>query len=237
MKTLKSNILQTFILVSLLLFSCSDGGGGEQPPIPPEEESNPPAKATGVLPANGEPCSDFEEVAGNDTEVLVAFQWNTAQLAETYLLIVLEGSTEVFRNSFTTTATQVQLERGKTYTWRVVTVNDDGETNGDTFSFTTPGIPVGNFAPYAAEISVEFDMALSEMTISWTGSDEDGDTLIYDVKVFEESELIEEFTELTSNALNPIAISATTDYEVEVISKDEFGNFSVSNLSVISPNN
>ncbi|MEO0902116.1 MAG: hypothetical protein AAFY00_08850, partial [Bacteroidota bacterium] len=156
------------------LVSCSSGGDDnnttERPPV---NQTNLPGKAIGVLPENGEPCSEYEEVSNDDSKVSVAFQWNAANLARSYTLIINEGSDEIFRNSLNALQTEVVLDRGQTYTWLVVAINDDGETNGDTFSFTTPGTPTSNFAPYAAEITVEYDSPSSSLPTQETVISED----------------------------------------------------------------
>ncbi|WP_420320268.1 hypothetical protein [Flagellimonas sp.] len=213
-------------IFTISLVSCGGGdGGGEEPP---KEQKNPPAKAVGTLPTNGEPCSDYEEVSSDDSKVLVAFKWNAAQLAQNYVLRIVEGSTEVFRNSFSALETKVQLDRGKTYSWSLTSVNNDGETGGDTYSFTTPGIPQGNFAPYAADIAIEFNTQNSEVSISWVGSDEDGDQLTYDVTIWENDLLIVEEIDYDQITITPIAYKNGENYTVEVISKDTSGNFSIS---------
>ncbi len=235
-KFLKIEVSILIFLVSMLFVSCSDGGDGDEgPEEPPIQNETPPAKAVGTLPANGEPCSDYEEVASDDSRVSVRFTWNAAQFAESYTLTVLEGNNQVFNNSFSTLNTNVELDRGKTYSWSVTSVNEDGQTTGDSYSFTTPGVPIGNFAPYTAEIMVVFDEATSEMAVSWVGSDEDGDPLTYDVRVFEEGESIFESLDLTSTEIAPISFTLSTDYGIEVISKDDSGNFSISRLEVSSP--
>lgn len=224
-------------LTMILLVSCSDGGeGGEDPQEPPTQNETPPAKAVGTLPANGEPCSDYEEVTEDDSKVSVLFNWNTAQFADSYMLMVLEGSNQVFSNSYTTLSANVELDRGKTFSWSVTAVNEDGRTNGDTYSFTTPGTPIGNFAPYTAEITVTFDEMASEMTVSWVGSDEDDDVLTFDVEVFEGGQSIFDSVDLTLSDVGPIVYVPDTDYTVEVISRDGFGNFSLARLDVTSPN-
>ncbi|NAY92637.1 hypothetical protein GTQ34_11980 [Muricauda sp. JGD-17] len=228
-------ILQLFCL----LLSCSSGDDNTAPPPtnqnpPPVNQTNLPGKAVGELPENGEPCSDYEEVTGDDTKVSVAFSWSAAQFADNYILVINEGSNEVFRNTFVSRGIRVVLDRGKTFTWRVISANEDGQTNGDTYSFTTPGTPVGNFAPYAAEITVAFNQASSEMVISWIGNDEDGDELTYDARVFEESELFYESFDLIETTIPPLAFVPFATYAVEVVSRDTFGNFSVSRVSFIS---
>ncbi len=227
-----------FCVLMAVIISCSDGGSdgdGDDPETPPTQNENPPALAIGTVPANGEPCTDYEAIAGSDTAVLVAFQWNAAQFAEDYILTVFESGSQIFRETFTVLEANVTLDRGKTYTWTVTAVNGDGATTSDTYSFTTPGIPVGNFAPYAAVITATFDTLNSEMVVSWAGSDEDGDALTYDVGIFEEGISIFESTDLTVTSLDPIAVVSNTTYEIVVTSRDTSGNFSISRLSISFP--
>ncbi|WP_435624420.1 hypothetical protein [Flagellimonas sp.] len=231
-------IILIVVLSIGFLVSCSSGGDEGSTPVdpPPVNQVNPPGKAVGVLPENGEPCSEYEEVTEDDTKVQVAFQWNAANLAQSYTLIVNQGASEVFRNSLNALQTEVVLDRGQTYTWLVVAVNDDGQTNGDTFSFTTPGTPTSNFAPYAAEITADFDSGPSEMIITWIGNDEDGDELTFDVSVLEEGESIFESMNLTETTVEPILVEPNLEYVIEVISRDPTGNFSISRLTTSFPN-
>lgn len=234
-KFLNMKIRLLVFLALIFLVSCEEEMSSEEPVEPPIQNETPPAKAVGTLPVNGEPCSDYEEVSGDDSKVSVLFNWNSAQFADSYVLTVLEGNNQVFTGSFTTLNANVELDRGKTFSWSVTSVNEDGQTNGDTNSFTTPGTPIGNFAPYTAEISISFDEGTSEMTVTWVGSDEDGNELTFDVEVFEEGQSVFDSVNLTSTSIGPIGYMLDTDYTVEVISRDGFGNFSVARLEVTSP--
>ncbi|WP_420604158.1 hypothetical protein [Flagellimonas sp.] len=228
-------ILSHFILALTTIFLLSCGGGGGEGEEPPKEESKPPSKTIGTLPTNGEPCSDYEEVDNDDVKVLVEFRWNAAQLAQNYVLEIFEGTTEVFKSSFNNLEAKVQLDRGKTYSWSLTAVNNDGETAGDTYSFTTPGIPEANYAPYAAAITIEFNTQNMEMSVAWVGSDEDNDELTYDVTVSENESILVEETDYNMESINPVAFKNGENYSVEVISKDTSGNFSVSKMSAIAP--
>lgn len=215
------------LLTALLQTACggSESTGGEDPFI---DGPVLPGKAVGTLPVNGEPCVDYQPVAGSDTRVEVSFQWNSALNADSYLLIVLDGLSEVFRSSYTTRQASVELDRGKTYSWSVVAVNTDGQTLGDTYSFTTPGIPEGNFAPYAAEISMDFNTVDGTLSVTWTGSDPDGDPITFDVRVLEDGLILAEEFDLSTGALTPLPFKGRTAYTVEVYSRDNKGSFSVS---------
>ncbi len=104
------------------------------------------------------------------------------------------------------------------------------------FIETNTSQAIGNYVPYAAVISVAFNSSTSEMAISWVGSDEDGDTLIYEVVVKEDEIILLEVTNIAEDFLNSIAFIPTATYTIEVISKDNFGNFSISKHEVIAPN-
>ncbi|MEQ5790319.1 hypothetical protein J4E06_04590 [Muricauda sp. NFXS6] len=235
MKRKKSISRIIYGCIVVLLSSCGGGDGGEQPSPEPEPTNDLPMAVTGTLPANGEPCSDYEEVPSDESKVLIAFNWNEAQFADSYELAVLEGSSEIFKNTYSNVETQVELQRGKTYTWSVTAINEFGETSGSTYSFATPGIPLGNYAPYAAEISVDFDTETMEMSVSWLGKDEDGDTLVYDVKVLENNNTLFEEVDYSTDSLGPIQFVSGETYVVEVISKDTSGNFSISNIAIQAP--
>ncbi len=233
MNTMKSIVQMIYFCMALILCSCGGGSGGEQPP--PEPSNDLPLKVTGTLPVNGEPCSDYEEVPSDDSMVLIAFNWNEAQFADSYKLIVLDGSSEIFSENYSNAEAKVELQRGKTYTWSVTAINEFGQTPGDTYSFTAPGIRVGNYAPYAAEINVEFNTETMEMSISWVGSDQDNDTLTYDIKILENENIILEETGVDANMVDPIQFIDGVNYSVEITSKDTSGNFSISTRSFKTP--
>jgi len=72
------------------------------------------------------------------------------------------------------------LRRNTTYQWRVVTFTASGSTTSETWSFTTtaggsPGIPVNDWPRDGSDFAAEF------VDLQWTGSDPDGDDLLYDV--------------------------------------------------------
>ena len=227
------------MMFAALALACGGSSGSDDStdddPGNPDPQQQLPGKAGALLPVNGEPCSEFEDVAGEADKALIFFQWSAASSANSYRIDVLEGGNGVASASLSERETQFVLDRGKTFTWTVTAINDDGQTISDTFSFTSPGVPVGNFAPYAAEISLDFDIANVEMNISWTASDEDGDPLTFDVEVLQEGVSIESFTDLTDTFLAPLPYIPGDNYEIRVTSRDDAGNFSISVLEEEAP--
>ena len=235
MKKIKSITGILYFAILALMVACGGGGGGEQPAPEPEPNGDLPVKSIGTLPVNGEPCSDYEEVTSDASKVSITFKWNAAQYTQSYMLTILEGTTEVSNGSYTVLEAKVQLDRGKTYTWYLTSVNDDGQTKGDTYSFTTPGTPIGNYAPYAAQITIGFDTGTMEMSVNWIGGDEDADVLTYDVKVWENDIILMEEVDYTLDSLPLISFISGESYTVEVVSKDSSGNYSVSTVSETAP--
>ncbi|MGX1930101.1 hypothetical protein [Flagellimonas sp. 2504JD4-2] len=229
------NIRNAFFSISLvgILFSCGGSGDSTPDPDPDPIVVNLPKKAQGLLPANGEPCSEFQDVSSEPSKAEIFFEWTSAEFADSYELKVFESQNEIFSQTLSATETKVVLDRGKSYSWSIISKNDDGETASDTFSFTAPGEPIGNYVPYAAEITVDFNSNSSEMNVSWQGSDEDGDELMFDVTISEDGAIIEEHVDLTVSTLDPIAVIVNTIYEIQVISKDGAGNFSVSETTAV----
>ena len=227
-----TNVMKVnIILLSLFIFGLNSCGKSDYSGVD-NVLIEIPAMAQGVFPINGEPCADIESISGEPLKVSVRFQWTSAEFANNYNLMVFESLNEIYNETFMSLEADVILDTGKTYTWTVTSKNSDGETGSDTNSFTTPGEPVGNYVPYAAVISVEFNTTTSDMDVSWIGNDEDGDTLTYNVSVIENNNLLIEFTNLTIDFLNSIPYTPTTSYTVEVVCKDKFGNFSIFSLII-----
>lgn len=224
-------VITVFIL--LVFMSSCDNGGSEEEEM--QLEKPVPTKAVGTLPANGEPCSDFEIIPNDDTKVSISFKWTSAQNTTNYDLIVLEGTSEVSNTTVDALQTNVTLSRGKTYTWRVVSKNENNSSISDTYSFTTPGLTASNYAPYSAEITVIFDTTAKLFNMQWTAVDEDGDDLVFDIIISDEQNIIVEENNTSSLFINGTPFTGNTVYTFKVTAKDSNGNFSISETSIISP--
>ena len=223
----------SFALLVFVVFSSCDKGTSTE--TEKQLDKPLPTKVQGTLPANGEPCSDFSPVPNDDSKVSIPFKWNASQHTVNYDLSVLEGAQEVAKTTVGALETSVTLERGKTYSWTVTSKNETGTTVSDTYSFTTPGQAIGNYAPYAAEIALDFDTVNQILNLSWTATDEDGDSLTFDVFILEDEIIVQEELELTINTIEGIAYVNNTSYTVKIITKDVVGNFSVSEKTITSP--
>ncbi|MDT7830433.1 hypothetical protein RQM65_17325 [Pricia sp. S334] len=195
-----------------------------------------PCKVQGIAPENGAPCADVKAVSEEPSKVSILFQWTSSEFADGYELHVFESQNEIFSKILTSLEATVTLDRGKSYSWSITAKNGNAEITSNTFSFTTPGEAMGNYVPYAAAITVAFDAMTSDMNIFWTGCDEDGDTLTYDIIIKENETLLAEFSDLSVESLDALPFVPSSVYSIEVTSKDNFGNFSISKHYEIVPN-
>lgn len=228
----KVKYLASIILIISTFVSCDKGSDTD---TEKQTEKPLPTKAQGTLPANGEPCSDFEIVSNDDSKVSILFKWNASKDAVNYDLIVMDGTQKAAKTTVGATEATLTLDKGRTYSWTVTAKNETGNTVSDTYSFTTPGQAIGNYAPYAAEITLGFNTTNQTLNISWTAEDEDGDSLTFDVEISESEILLQEELELTSNNVEDIPYVNGTMYSVKVTAKDVSGNFSVSEKTATSP--
>lgn len=221
-----------FLLVLVLSSSCDKSTSTD---TEKQIEKPLPTKPQGLLPLNGELCSVFESVANDESKASILFTWNASKNAVNYDLSVFEGSQEIDKITVGALEARVVLDKGKSYTWQVSAINETGVAQSDTYSFTTPGQSILNYAPYAAEIFMEFDTDNKLLNINWMGSDEDGDSLVFDVQVTENEVLLFEETNLEQQSLGALDYIENATYYVSVRTTDSFGNFSISEKEQRSP--
>ena len=218
------------ILCFLLIFSCSKKESNEIQKMP-EPMLNLPSKSTAILPANGESCSNFTEAFGEPDKAIIALSWTSAEKATSYIIKIVESETEVLSETYSANEAEVLLDKGKSYAWTITSKNLDGETLSDTFSFTTPGVPFGNFVPYAAAITAAYYNTNSTLSVSWTGSDKDNDSLSYDIRVINSEEI--EIVNISNLFAGPVTVYVDygETYTIRVISRDTHGNYSISTIT------
>lgn len=221
------NIKTVSLFIGLgLLVSC--GGGGSD--SPDEPVVNLPAKPALTLPINGETCSEYTVVANNETKAEISFGWATTSYATSYVLVVTQSGNTVVNQTLTTTSYKAILDKGKTYSWTVTAKNKDGENVSVTNSFTTPGIPVGNYVPYAAIINFSVNTGSSMASLSWVGKDEDSNTneLKYDIEIKEDNAVLQSLTNKTQTSIADFVVKLNATYQIKITTIDKYGSYSSS---------
>lgn len=226
------NIL--LLMAIMLIISCGKGDDSENPdPDPDTNTTNMPGKAVATLPANGEPCSEYDAVVGDATKARIKFSWHGASKATSYILKIKEQETLVVDKTISGTSNFIILDKGKTYVWTVTAKNSDGETLSDTNSFTTPGEPIGNYVPYAAVITFSVDDMTDMASLSWVGSDQDTGTgnLSFDVLITENTNELILLEDVTQTSIADFSVVSHATYQIKIKTSDQYGSYSISILN------
>ncbi|TKD66511.1 Ig-like domain-containing protein [Flavobacterium sp. ASW18X] len=233
-------IIYAFALPLVFMFSCSTS---EEPTDDTDDNNNNngtvPGVATLVFPENNKLCTQGTII--NDLENTITFQWQEASDTDSYEVNVsyVESGVTVKQTSTTTEAT-ITLERGKSYSWFVVSKSNDtnDDTRSETWRFFNEGVGETHYAPFPALITQPVNGATISNTTSvnlqWNGSDADNDIVEYQVYLDTNETPSNSLGTTTQNSVNVTVQTGQTYYwKVKTIdaknntSESEVFNFSV----------
>ena len=213
------------LIVSFALESCGGGASDEGP----EESNLNPTTPVLISPTNNLLCVD----------ATLNFSWNAATDADgnaiNYLLEIATDNQFAnivkTRNNINATSTQFSLETGTSYYWRVKARDEeDGASEySSVYQFYTEGVGLVNHIPFLpALIGPEMEATVSEssVTLEWTASDVDNDTLMYDL-YFGTTETPELVSENQSETTYVSSVSSASNYYWKVVVKDGKGGASI----------
>jgi len=234
MNILKS-ISKVVLLFSLFLivFSCGGSDSPDPDPVPPPVVKD-PEKALLVSPKNNQECADGTVIS--DTESKISFDWGVAKNTTSYTLSVKNLDTDNVKNYNTNTDKyDLNLERGVPYSWYVVSKssNTTNTATSDTWKFYLAGNGTVNYAPFPAElVSPLNEETITGMSVSleWKGSDVDGDIKEYDVYLDKNVNPTTKVDTVVSQKLENQTVEAGASYYWKVVTRDEIGNTSISQV-------
>lgn len=222
-------MIKKFIYASFLaVFLCSCEAGTDV--TPPEEELNmAPSVPELVHPANNQLCIDNE----------LNFQWTASTDSNgnpiSYEIEVSKDnqfSEIAFTASIDVTSQAFTLEKNTAYYWRVRASDNQNLSSAysGTFNLYTEGTAETNHLPFAPEIiapTLQSSENAGVTTLEWTGSDTDGDPLVYDVYFGTENPPTTLASENQSQTTFDVTTVAVTDYFWKVVVKDDNGGQTV----------
>ncbi|MDG1571816.1 hypothetical protein OZ410_05775 [Robiginitalea sp. M366] len=224
--------IRILALSAFFLAACSNGS--DPNPDPPAQPGLPPEASSLVFPENMSECTEGEILSS--TESRITFQWAAGARSETFVLEVtdLSDNTQQRYNSTQPEAT-VTLTRGQPYAWSVVATNNQTteEVRSATWRFYNAGEAILNYAPFPAELLVPASgksVAPGPVTLVWSGSDIDGDITGYRVLLDTNPTPATEVG-APSEATLTLALTAPGLYYWQVITRDQAGNQSTSEVS------
>jgi len=205
MKANKNPLL--ILCLVLLSVSCSKDTPTPTPTPTPNPTIEAPGKATLSTPENNKACEELNS-AGQ-----VSFSWNASTETDSYDLKItnLNNQQQINQNNITSTSKAVTLTKGIPYSWNITSKNKgDKTTTSDTWQFYLAGDGEVNFAPFPAlpvSPAPGSQVAPTDgaITLEWSGSDADGDTLSYIIEM-----------DTTDGLQETIVVESTTDTQATV---------------------
>jgi hypothetical protein len=242
---LKNILYITFTFFLLLIVSCggsdSEGGSDDDNPMSGNDDPDPipePSAAILVFPENNSECNTGIIDANDETVSTVTFEWNESQNTDNYAITVTNINTGASASANSTTNTvDITINRGAPYEW-FVTSEANGTTttaNSETFVFYNEGPGVENYAPFPAVAinpsrGANLNGDITSVTLEWEASDIDNDITEFEVFFGTDENPTALIGTPTENSLPNVAVSSGTTYYWRVITNDEFGNSSSSEI-------
>ena len=230
-----------FLFWALIIFTaCKKGKKGESEPVAPPAALSPEAALLSFPEQNGL-C--INGTGGSATQNSVTFKWLAAKNSERYELSLKNLSTGLVTSGLATgTELVMTINRATPYSWFVISKSKDGLTaQSNTWKFYNAGNAIVSYPPFPAD---ELSPALaafvtpvdSKINLSWKGADADADLLNYDLYFGIESTPPLHTREIITQKLDGIAVIPKTRYYWRIVSRDQQGNTSSSDVVQFSTN-
>lgn len=231
-----------FVLLGLLITACG-GSGGDDGPTPPigGGDDDPvipdPGAATLVFPADNSECNTGVVNPNDNTRSTVTFEWNASANTTSYTINVtnLDNGTTQSANSNTNSAA-VLIARGTPFSWQVISRATGTTTTAtsSTFRFYNEGPGIENYAPFPASVESPARGAnlsgVTEVTLSWSGSDVDNDISSYEVYFGTDESDLPLLSATSETEITGTAVSAGNTYYWYVVTIDSANNKSTSEV-------
>lgn len=215
---MKNIIITVLTLTTALLCSCggSDDGGVAIP-----------TSASLVFPLKNAECTEGKIIS--DTESVVPFEWNAAQVANSYTVALTNLETDVTENFNTAgTTLEITLLRGTPYSWKVISRGSGTSqtAQSETWNLYNAGPGTENYAPFPATVispKMGLTISASSLILEWQGSDADGDIDEYEVYMDTTSPPT---TLISTQKSSTFSVSTPTKsvYYWQIVTKDGHGN-------------
>lgn len=239
----KLNLI-VLVMLSIHFVNCSSDSekfeeifSNEIEPSPDQDVTlKPPENFNLIFPVNNEICQAGEIVTDQSDKLLINFKWNVSLNADSYELIVQDSNsnTEVTKIITSSTNQDVQIDKGRLFQWQVTALNEIGKLASVQWGFYSRGESISNYVPYPAyEIELNFNKTSNTLAVQWQASDEDGDPLSFDIKVFEDGTEVLSQVGLDSNSIKDIPVLLGAKYYIDITVKDGISATTISSSEII----
>ncbi|NKI32002.1 hypothetical protein [Croceivirga thetidis] len=229
-------VLSYFLLI-FLVASCAADTDFVQQVL---EDPSVPSKVSLIFPEKNEECTTGVPVS--DTESEVTFEWSDAEIGDSYQLTLTNlssGESNTYNSEMT--SMPVRLSLGTPYSWKITSflVNSQEGTDSDTEAFYNSGPGLQFFVPFPASnpsptSGSSFLSSTTTIDVSWESSDLDNDIIGFDFYFGTVTPPPLEMSDLENTIVNDIVISTGNTYYWKVVTKDQVGNESSSEIFFFS---
>lgn len=221
-------IISIVTLLGFIALSCSEDDDSTG-----TNTFDAPSSATLIFPENNTVCNEGTIISDTETDVL--FQWEESENTSSYVLQITNLNNGNTRNISTlSTEFLIRILRGTPYSWSVRSIGLDGGESAESsvWSFYNAGLPTENYAPFpATAIHPQPGSSVDEgtVTLEWEASDIDNDIATYTV-FFDTSNPPLAEVDSTINTSSEVSVSSEVVYYWRIITTDEVGNTSTSQV-------
>lgn len=230
-KTIKQLAYYLIFGLCLINYGCSSGSDGQDNTPEPILD---PVAAVLIYPEQDKTCTTGTIISEEKSTIL--FEWNASEHTTLYDVTIKNlNNNALFTKSTSDTQLSLEVDRSAPYQWWV-TSKATGTTvtaKSNLWKFYNEGPGISNYAPFPAEAiapkrgsTIDFTGAVD---LEWSGSDVDNDALEFEVFMDAVSPPSTSLGKTTMTTLNT-SIQSATVYYWRVISVDEFGNSSSSEI-------
>lgn len=213
-------------LLATLIFGCIKG----------KEPALPPAKAILLFPLQNEICAAGENPT--PTESTVHFHWSDAANTDSYVLSLKNLNTGVVtENTSKKSDLKLTIPRATPFSWTVASISSKNPVTAlsDSWKFYNSSVGQFSYAPFPATLTFPamgqiLDVTGNTVTLTWSGSDADGDIASYDIYYGKNSTPTLIGTNKADNQSFSVVVSVNTIYYWKVVTKDVQGNSSDSEV-------
>lgn len=232
---MKLKIIRIILPCAFILLGCSKSSVDEKEPqiTLPEPEPQPVVNEAPSIPLHVYPDNDLVCL-----ESEINFAWESSSDPEndpvSYVLEISQQDdfSDISAEAATAELSKtISLEKGKTYYWRVMAQDDNGNQSdfSSVFVFYTEPDPVVNHVPSMPELVKPVLNSVLEETLvqlSWSATDQDGDALEYDLYFGTDPEP----PILNNSIVNPefeINVTPGNTYYWKIVVKDGKGGIAI----------